>query len=726
MSRKEAKLSITLKSDLCVGSGYSYAGIVDSDICYNENGIPYIPGRRLKGCLREAGELIGIENLAEVFGVAGNDKVQGIWIQNAYPEGYEHLDQELTAIRKGNSEYAAYLTQQKVLSNFTRIKAQTQIIKETGVAKENTLRYIRVVNQYSPIDGKEMRFSAVIKFDCDEEVMIRVVKALRHIGMDRNRGLGNVKCELKEIKKEKDKKVLEASEGDEWIRLEYVVRNTQALMMSNSSDTETERYISGQSVLGALAGKYLEAETKGAESQEFRELFLKGKARFENLYPCVPVIENGKISGYQRCEPAPLFLNRLKKTRKLVNLAARREEELIAEYNPNGGNQPKKLKTEFVVFRSGSEVDLTEPMVDIIYHHSKRQKSPDGSNGILYTSEVLREGQYFKGSIITERKYADLLKSLLQAGTLRFGKSRSAQYGTCELEGEIQEYPYEFAEELKKDERILVVFTSDAVFLGENGYTTRYEEVRHIVADHLGLKYKNEGEEKYSSIQTKVMNGYQTVWNMKKPSVPAIQSGSVIEYVAAEDCKVNSQWVGVKNLEGYGTIRIFHPDRMSYAVEQHITEKLTDEIVYSKEVLESILLVSLADKLKEKALECKMPGITAATLGRVTLMLKESLEKNRKDSKAALKNFNQRILDIKRDSEREKLKTFLDQCVDVEKEWIQGVEKIEEYKLLKKLGTPDWERKVKELWGIYLMQIFTYQKYNLKREGAKACGENNR
>ena len=40
MSRKKGVLRITLRSDLCVGSGYSYAGIIDSDICYNENGIP--------------------------------------------------------------------------------------------------------------------------------------------------------------------------------------------------------------------------------------------------------------------------------------------------------------------------------------------------------------------------------------------------------------------------------------------------------------------------------------------------------------------------------------------------------------------------------------------------------------------------------------------------------------------------------------------------------------
>ena len=59
MKDRKYKLTITLKSDLCVGSGYSYARVIDSDISYDDLGIPYIQAKRLKGCLREAAELIG-------------------------------------------------------------------------------------------------------------------------------------------------------------------------------------------------------------------------------------------------------------------------------------------------------------------------------------------------------------------------------------------------------------------------------------------------------------------------------------------------------------------------------------------------------------------------------------------------------------------------------------------------------------------------------------------
>ena len=86
MSGREYELVITLKSDLCAGSGYAYAGIIDSDVCYDAYGFPYIAARRLKGCLREAAELIGLKSreTGELFGNPGEDAVKGIHIDNAY------------------------------------------------------------------------------------------------------------------------------------------------------------------------------------------------------------------------------------------------------------------------------------------------------------------------------------------------------------------------------------------------------------------------------------------------------------------------------------------------------------------------------------------------------------------------------------------------------------------------------------------------------------------
>ena len=69
-------IRITLHSDLCVGNGESRGNAVDTDIVLTAAGLPRIPARRLKGCLRAAaGELAALGDeaaayTAELFGKA--------------------------------------------------------------------------------------------------------------------------------------------------------------------------------------------------------------------------------------------------------------------------------------------------------------------------------------------------------------------------------------------------------------------------------------------------------------------------------------------------------------------------------------------------------------------------------------------------------------------------------------------------------------------------------
>ena len=57
------KIKIELLSDLCTASGEAHNSLIDSDVTYDEWGIPYIPAKRLKGCIREAAlELVELVN----------------------------------------------------------------------------------------------------------------------------------------------------------------------------------------------------------------------------------------------------------------------------------------------------------------------------------------------------------------------------------------------------------------------------------------------------------------------------------------------------------------------------------------------------------------------------------------------------------------------------------------------------------------------------------------
>ena len=281
MTKYIGKLKITLKSDLISGSGYSYAGTIDSDVVYDEVGVPYLPARRIKGCLKDACKDIGVDG-NKLFGEIGLNKPCPVVIDNAYIVNYDEIKKELIEnIGKLN------INRQEVLEQFAHIVAQTSIDEKTSTAKDNTLRYTRAINHYSPFNqNEELIFFANVEYDdVNKEALYDVVRAFRHTGLNRNRGFGNIRCEIIDEKECANDEIFEIKEGDDYCRLVYVLKNNQSLIISNNSASESEDYIPGQSVLGALASKFLKTNSLKDNKQLFDDLFLRGDIKYLNAYP---------------------------------------------------------------------------------------------------------------------------------------------------------------------------------------------------------------------------------------------------------------------------------------------------------------------------------------------------------------------------------------------------------------------------------------------------------
>lgn len=732
--RKTGVLQITLKSDLCIGSGYSYAGIIDSDVCYDTCGIPYIPGKRLKGCLREAAEnilysLITEEDIKNIFGVAGNDKRCGLAIGNAYIENYDKIHAELDCLMKS---YPQLIQPQDILGQFTHVQAQTKIVD--GVAEDTALRYTRVVNQYSPFDKtKEITFYAEIFFDDNdsndktknnEEKLKKIAQATRNLGLKRNRGIGSVKCQLQKVrpcqKLDYDKSDGEKYGEGEYI-ISYVLRNEEPLMLSAKSDSHSDKYIAGQRVLGVLASKYLEYPGKSADDEQFIDLFLNGKVKYANVMPY-----KNKKTFY----PAPEYVNRLKISKKLVNsqFSYAAEEE---GYNPEHGNQPKKLKNKFVAIDNENKVEITDVDMSIIYHHSHKGESRGGDEGILYSVEAVRERQYFAGEIYVPGKYVDLVKALLENNELRFGKSTTAQYGKCIL----AEEPYvnernSVVKKFKAGTDIMITFLADAIFVNASednsvlDYTVYYDDLQKIVAKQLKIKF--EGQEKFRPIlQTKQITGYQSKWNLRKQPVPAIKAGSCLVYRLTEDAIISKNFIGERNLEGFGQIRVDSLETQKYIVEECEVVKKDDliNIQYNNKLIQNILLERIMDKLRLDAITQDSLGTSSSAIGRATLMLKESMDENRDNAAQAFSSFVNRVESIKNKDVKEEITNKIIKKIgkQLENGWslvdIPGYEKIaEETVLLKETGWDEvrCKEEVSNRWGEYLLLILTQQKYMKK------------
>ena len=383
-------LKITLKSDLCAGSGYAFNGLIDSDVCYDEYGIPYIPGRRLKGCFKETADMLNKAcdeflkktDIEKLFGKSGEKEQGAITLDNAYIDNYETVSSDMKDFISGYD----FITPQKILEQYTSVKSQTKLDEE-GIALDNTLRYTRTVNHYKRngfSDSDETSFYANVCVDDKRvdkvlfEKLDMIVKATRNIGMDRNRGLGSVECCFDDEKNLKGKDTTETNfskiaqlQPNAKVIITYSVVNKSPLMLSMDNDEVSENYIPGRNVLGALAGLYLCSDKDAAYDnreekkykKEFVDLFLNGTTKYSNLY----ISKDGK-----EYYPAPLFVNKLKKTGKYVNVSLmpsseefKEDEELKKDksltangLNPGkiygksedgkkiemSGNMPKKLK----------------------------------------------------------------------------------------------------------------------------------------------------------------------------------------------------------------------------------------------------------------------------------------------------------------------------------------------------------------------------------------------
>lgn len=783
---KRRKISITLRSDLCTGSGYSYAGVVDNDVCYDEAGLPYIPARRLKGCMREAADTILYAKYGtragKLFGTAGRSAYTGnhiekesVQIGNAYPKQYAVLR---AAVLEGRKRSACYDTHH-ILQRFTRVVGQTAMVD--GVADEMTLRYTRVINQFAPWGEKQpMVFMADLFYDpADEEVLEDVIHATRHIGLKRNRGMGNVRIEWADVLPETascdlipgdkgfddirsgnsgsvepevlrhEADIVETKLPDRTVMLSFGIENIEPLVLSAEKEDESAACISGQSVLGAFAGRFLAEQD--AESEIFRELFLSGKALFTNFYPYV----RGKIHY-----PSAAYIRQLKKTKKYVYAL----EEVFSRdyretaYDPSGGNQPKALKNQFVSL-SGNRLSVCDVERDVVYHHRHHDESGNEEAAQLYGLEVIRAGQCFAGSVIVPEDRVKIMKQLiLRSPYISFGKSRTAQYGTCRLIRTEPEDPSALAKTIPKGSTAVVTFLSDAVFCPDGGetaeglYSVFYDDVREAVREELGIVEDTSRENRYLSIlQTSVRMGYLGIWNLRKPAVPVVNAGSCLSFVLAEDFFTDKLFVGERNLEGFGQIRIHRAEDLTYDgiidgindgkekldAEQQDPEKEDPLLVCSpapcvRELIQPVLIGNWLDRkiltgIKNNSIKA---GITNTALGCIILMLRECVDEypDRMDSGKMYLAFVKRIQSIKSDSARKEgreiAKIIGNPGADVSGSQIDdgsvqlkdliGFSKEEpEFTELVRLGLkePEINEAVKAVWHEYLMALLVDRKY---------------
>lgn len=185
---------IEFYSNWHTGSGLAAGNDLDMVVIKDENGLPYIPGKTLKGNLREAAESINKINpefvtkefIQNVFGErVGEDKedrkekdyqykISECFFSNA------EFDEETYNSLKGNDDLKKQLFEKT---------ASTEINKE-GVAENHSLRSFETtipVVLYAKVEGVEDSY-----FNEFEHCLNYV----KRIGLNKNKGLGRCKLSI--------------------------------------------------------------------------------------------------------------------------------------------------------------------------------------------------------------------------------------------------------------------------------------------------------------------------------------------------------------------------------------------------------------------------------------------------------------------------------------------------------------------------------------------------
>lgn len=233
-------LKIECISAVCPASGESWGGVVDNDVMYDDIGIPFIPAKRIKGLLLE--NAIDVcqamqkvakvdkkkcwtpEKLFDLFGLDGNETSAPIIIDDAKIDEYKKKRPWLAWAQKNVYDLASPM---QVLSLFTTIRAQTAIARDivpdanqlfsqendvenkkkkdadpAGVAKPHSLRVQRVLRSglifESDIHVNEEKIENGMNY---ESLLALTAAATKHIGLNRNRGMGAVCMSLLKDKK---------------------------------------------------------------------------------------------------------------------------------------------------------------------------------------------------------------------------------------------------------------------------------------------------------------------------------------------------------------------------------------------------------------------------------------------------------------------------------------------------------------------------------------------
>ncbi len=550
---KTIKYTITFHSYWHCGCGLGAGAKADALVVKNDDSMPFVPGRTVKGLVRENAEMlvevgnapVSQDDIEDCFGTEGNaegtSKISKAFFSNATLS-----DEVCAGIQQSGKDATDYLYRQMASTS----------IDDSGVAADHTLRSVEVtvpceLNGY--VGGVP---------DNMADFVCRALRMVRRLGVGRNRGLGRCTITAEAVDAEQSAASQSISENIGSTVMFRCHLKTDIILNQKSASEGANKsldFIPGACFLGIAASR-LYSELAPADSYS---LFHSGAVRYSDAQP----VANIDGIDYRAIRiPASMFYEKGKSVADACYIHH--------HYNRNDDRNPPQLKqcrAGFYAFPEGGKA--TEVKSNTSYaiksaYDTEKRRSEDAK---MFGYESLCPGTDLCFSVdfddcVSQELRRKVVESLV--GLRRVGRSRSAQYGQVEIEVK----PFEqtksscngtmiresgekgMAKDAKEIKKAQVLYAeSRLIFFNAEGQPTFQP-----TADQLGLPAGSVIRWDMSQVRT-----FQySPWNYKRQCYDAdrcgIEKGSVI--VVETDANISDapSVVGNFRAEGFGHV-IFNP-----------------------------------------------------------------------------------------------------------------------------------------------------------------------
>jgi CRISPR/Cas system CSM-associated protein Csm3 (group 7 of RAMP superfamily) len=555
------KLTINFYSAWAIGSGKG-GDSKDSIILKDDNGLPFIPGRTLKGLIRDAFLECGYKE-KEAKLLFGQKK--------ATKEDEDVKLQE--GILRFNSAYLSddFSNLSKELKSYL-FKSKTSTRLETNKqAKEHSLRKNEVT---IPL---ELKATILNKDDNSElakddyEKIEKALKMLKIMGEKRHRGLGRCKIEVAEftpsigLSKEQKKPT-------STIRFKCTI--TEPLVLVKKAKTgqniESLDYIPGNTFRGIVAGTIA-----NSNNNEFNDIIFNNTVQFGDAH----LLINGKRS-YKT--PFSFFYDKSSEDKTLYNFHFLKEEDWI----------DKKLKAQ----KKGYLVEKDGKFIIEKINYGNRIKSSrnyanrSSEDGGMFSYHYLKKGQEFEFEVNSSNKnYLTKIITILDDKTKYFGKSKSAEFGGAIIIRYLGEKEKERSQ-TKKGKYLYA--ESNLCFLNEYGEFTATPSIEQLTGTVEQLTDKTDSKIKIDWENSQVKFRTFAPYNFHRKNYDferlIIEKGSV--FVFSQDVEFNTDFLnkglGCFKTEGYGKVLV-NPDFLNKK-EVPLNKKEKEDIAEEKDKFKKI------------------------------------------------------------------------------------------------------------------------------------------